>query len=106
PISPAISVAWRQVDEHGSSGGSPLASLQPFGRIPMLRNVARAAVLVATLATSGVVMAAMQGPWFSGTPDTAFALAKQANKPILVYWGAVWCPPCNELRDQVFNQPR
>ena len=25
--------------------------------------------------------------------DKAFATAKTQGKPVLLYWGAVWCPP-------------
>ena len=33
-----------------------------------------------------------------------FALAKAANKPVFLYWGAVWCPPCNQIKATVFNR--
>src|SRR6187402_388381 len=26
--------------------------------------------------------------------DTAFATARRENKPLFLYWGADWCPPC------------
>ena len=32
-------------------------------------------------------------------------IRKNAEKPIIVYWGASWCPPCNELKDRVFSNP-
>ncbi|NBQ91271.1 MAG: thioredoxin family protein [Betaproteobacteria bacterium] len=35
--------------------------------------------------------------------DRAFALAKSQNKPVLLYWGATWCPPCNQLKATFFN---
>jgi thiol-disulfide isomerase/thioredoxin len=44
--------------------------------------------------------------WFAGDPDAAFAAAKAANKPVLLYWGAVWCPPCHLLKATVFAQPQ
>lgn len=34
-----------------------------------------------------------------------FAAAKANNKPMFVYWGAVWCPPCNQVKSTVFNRP-
>lgn len=43
--------------------------------------------------------------WYDGTVDEAFALAKAENKPILLYWGAVWCPPCNQLKATIFKRP-
>jgi protein disulfide-isomerase len=44
--------------------------------------------------------------WFQGAPEQAFAQAKADNKLLFVYWGAVWCPPCNELKSEVFSKPR
>lgn len=35
--------------------------------------------------------------------DRAFAQAKAQNKPVLLYWGATWCPPCNQLKATFFN---
>ena len=45
-------------------------------------------------------------PWFNGSVDEAFALAKKENRSVFLYWGAVWCPPCNYLKSQVFDAPR
>ena len=36
--------------------------------------------------------------------DAAFAQAKKENKPIFLYWGAVWCPPCNQVKATVFSR--
>lgn len=36
--------------------------------------------------------------------DRAFALARAENKPVLLYWGATWCPPCNQLKATLFNR--
>lgn len=36
--------------------------------------------------------------------DKAFATAKAQNKPVLLYWGAKWCPPCNQLKATLFNR--
>ena len=37
--------------------------------------------------------------------DAVFARAKADNKPVFLYWGAVWCPPCNQIKATVFNRP-
>ncbi|WP_194792991.1 thioredoxin family protein [Caenimonas koreensis] len=37
--------------------------------------------------------------------DRAFALAKQSGKPVFLYWGAVWCPPCNQVKATLFSRP-
>ena len=36
--------------------------------------------------------------------DAAFAAAKSENKPVFVYWGAKWCPPCNQVKVTLFNR--
>lgn len=36
--------------------------------------------------------------------DAAFARAKAGNKPLFLYWGAVWCPPCNQVKATIFNR--
>lgn len=36
--------------------------------------------------------------------DAAFARAKAESKPVFVYWGAKWCPPCNQLQATLFNR--
>ncbi len=36
--------------------------------------------------------------------EAAFAEAKASNKPLFLYWGAVWCPPCNQVKATIFNR--
>ncbi len=36
--------------------------------------------------------------------DAAFAVARATNKPVFVYWGAKWCPPCNQVKATLFNR--
>jgi thiol-disulfide isomerase/thioredoxin len=43
--------------------------------------------------------------WFNGDVDAAFKAAQAANKPVLLYWGAQWCPPCKQLKSAVFSRP-
>ena len=44
--------------------------------------------------------------WHKGSVEDAFAKARKSNKHLLLYWGATWCPPCNELKSQVFSKPQ
>ncbi|MBJ7309749.1 thioredoxin family protein [Rugamonas sp. CCM 8940] len=45
--------------------------------------------------------------WRDGGRDGALAevLARSAGdgRPVLLYWGAAWCPPCNRLKSEVFG---
>jgi len=43
--------------------------------------------------------------WFEGDFEDAFELALQENKPLFLYWGAEWCPPCHHLKATVFRTP-
>ncbi|CAN5198531.1 thioredoxin family protein [soil metagenome] len=42
--------------------------------------------------------------WEKGDVDAAFAKATAENKPVFMYWGAVWCPPCNQVKATIFNR--
>lgn len=43
--------------------------------------------------------------WFDGSVDEAFAAAEESGKPIFLYWGAVWCPPCHAIAATIFKSP-
>jgi thiol-disulfide isomerase/thioredoxin len=43
--------------------------------------------------------------WFKGDVEAAFNSAQASDKPVLLYWGAQWCPPCKQLKSAVFNRP-
>ena len=44
--------------------------------------------------------------WREGDVDDAFNEAREAHKPVLLYWGAKWCPPCNLMKQTLFKDPK
>jgi len=40
--------------------------------------------------------------WLDGGIDAAFALARAQQRPLFLYWGAAWCPPCNRVKAEIF----
>ena len=41
--------------------------------------------------------------WFEGSVEDAFEQARRERKPLFLYWGAEWCPPCHEIKATVFR---
>jgi protein disulfide-isomerase len=42
--------------------------------------------------------------WFAGGIEAAFDEAAEEHKPVFLYWGAVWCPYCADLKAHVFSR--
>lgn len=65
-------------------------------------------VVLATLAGlpwAGLPAAPGRGiAWYPRSVDDAFAAAAKAQRPVFLYWGAKWCPPCNQLKAWVFSR--
>jgi len=37
--------------------------------------------------------------------DRAFEDARSRNQPVFLFWTAVWCPPCNQVKSTIFTRP-
>ena len=72
-------------------------------------------VAASTAAPSGSAASATAAPvvakgiaWHNAANDAevdaAFALALAHNMPVFLYWGAAWCPPCNQVKATLFNR--
>jgi thiol-disulfide isomerase/thioredoxin len=66
------------------------------------RNSAPAVAPAAANAPSSAAPAGID--WFQGGVDAAFTAAAAQHKPVFLYWGAEWCPPCHDLKAHVFSR--
>ncbi len=53
----------------------------------------------------GATAQATEIAWREGDVDDALAEAKESGKPVILYWGAKWCPPCNQMKTTLFKDP-
>lgn len=68
---------------------------------PAAPTAAAASPALAATADGGIAWVQAAG---DAEVDAAFARAKAEGKPVFVYWGAKWCPPCNQLKATLFNR--
>lgn len=67
----------------------------------------RSRVLLPALAlVAGLSLAGAGSPdgiaWHEGGVQSALDRAEAQDRPLFLYWGAVWCPPCNEIKKKIF----
>ncbi|HTV80053.1 MAG TPA: thioredoxin family protein [Steroidobacteraceae bacterium] len=78
--------------------GSMVAGCGQHTPAPPSASAARASSPVPAAAGPGIA-------WYAGSVESAFAAARAQHKPVFLYWGAKWCPPCHELKATVFSRP-
>ncbi|MDT9001623.1 thioredoxin fold domain-containing protein [Paucibacter sp. APW11] len=69
-----------------------------------LISLALLAPLQQAHATAPVASVSWQEAAGDSDVEKAFAQARSEKKPVLLYWGAKWCPPCNQLKATLFNR--
>lgn len=80
-----------------------------------MKRLTTAAIAIAILLCAGcggsgigqeqVAVESREIAWFEGDVQAAFDAAQAEDKPIFLYWGAVWCPPCNRVKATIFTRP-
>jgi protein disulfide-isomerase len=72
---------------------------------PAASSTADPAVTTVAAALAEAEKPADEIAWRKGDVTAAFAEAAETGKPVLLYWGAEWCPPCHRLRAGLFKDP-
>ena len=97
-----VAACDRQQSAASTSTAAPATPVAPAERAAAATTVAAAAAAHADgAARSGI---AWREAANDAQVDAAFAAARDQHKPLFMYWGAKWCPPCNHVKATLFNR--
>lgn len=84
------------------------ASHMPYRLLRCVAAVGTALLLSLPAVSFGAASAVSAIAWQVASSDAevdkAFQLARRSDKPVFLYWGAVWCPPCNQVQATLFSR--
>ena len=88
-----------------AAAGPAISALEAAASAVLAATVTpEAAAAVAAGSVSGAAIA-WRKPRSEAEVHAVFAEARQLGQPVFLYWGAAWCPACNQVKATVFNRP-
>lgn len=88
-----------------------MKALPPIAARALRLTIIASSLALAAIAPSAPALAAASAASVAWQPaaadadiERAFGQARGEKKPVLLYWGAKWCPPCNQLKATLFNR--
>ncbi len=99
----AVAACGPKPADTAAAPAAPAVGVKPDGRSDVKADAidAKVAAKATPHDDAGI---AWRRPRDGAAVDALFAEAKQAGKPVFVYWGASWCPPCNQVKATLFNR--
>ena len=109
PSTVASSAAPAATGPSAPAASTPLAAARAASAaLSTARSGARAGMALPQEAQSvaaGDTGVAWRRPRDEADVDALFAEARDSGRPVFLYWGAAWCPPCNQLKATLFGRP-
>jgi hypothetical protein len=101
----ALAVGWLAGCSQAPDPAATAPALQTAASAITTAAITPAVAAAVTAAAPAPPAIAWRKPHSEAEVEAAFAEARSRGEPVFLYWGAVWCPPCNQVKATVFNRP-